>query len=304
MKISTQVFKIDRSICSDPFKFRLTRRQRVQIGLERSEGALLTVAIFRILALANLLAFEPAFSNDHQLVVINQSARGEHSPQRMFNFLGLPLGVLKLNQVITNTSEQATAVDLKALVERLSVALRKLFISSSRQLGGDCAAHAYLAQMILADHGISSGVLFGIAAWRVGPGDGDVISHVPDVDPVLLAQQPRAFPYHAWLETELFIIDFSTYTLRLKASQLDELDGSHTSVAWCPDYLLMKRDEVKTFKEVANAPGWGQAFYQEIPNLRQLLGKLGFSNEANDIDLDILRLILRKPEIHVMGMAI
>lgn len=207
-----------------------------------------------------------------------------------------------MNQLTVISNQQDASPVHPALVERLSTALRKLSISSSKQLGGDCAAHAYLAQRILADHGVQTRVAFGVAAWRIGPGDGDVISHVPQVGKVQLMMQPKAFPYHAWLETDSAIIDFSTHTLGLKASQLDAMDGGHTTVAWCPDYLVLKLGDVKSFEDVANAPQEGIAFYQEVPELLGLMKAHGFITEVSEVDLSVLQLIFRNPDIHVMGV--
>lgn len=201
-----------------------------------------------------------------------------------------------------NVISSHQAAPLPGLIERLSAALRKLSTSTSQQLGGDCAAHAYLAQQVLADHGVQARVVFGVAAWRIGPGDGDVISHIPQFNPALLSLQPKAFPYHAWLETDSAIIDFSTHTLGLKASQLDAQDGGHTTVAWCPDYLFLKMEEVKTFEDVAQAPLQGVAFYQEVPELLDLLKLHGFAPEVSEVDLNVLRMIVRNPDIHVMGV--
>jgi len=207
-----------------------------------------------------------------------------------------------LEQTNAIPSEHVIPPGTQVIIERLSAALRKLTISASQSLGSDCAAHAYLSQRVLADEGIHTRVVIGAAAWRIGPGDGDVISHVPQTNGVQVALQPKAFPYHAWLETDTHIIDFSTHTLGLKASQLDAMDGGHTTVAWCPDFLLLAREDVKSYRDVAQAPREGVAFYREIPALLGLMIARGFIDEANEEDLYVLRMIYRNPDIHVIGV--
>jgi hypothetical protein len=192
--------------------------------------------------------------------------------------------------------------DRLEIVKRLSIALQKLTQSSSLYLGSDCACHAYLAQKILTENGIECRVAIGAAAWRVGPNDGDVISHIPSRENILFKADTKAIPYHAWVETDSFIIDFSTHTLRLKASQLDALDGGHTTVEWNPEFLLLTKEEVKTYREVAQAPQGGVAFYQEIPALLEFMKSKGFTDESDPEDLENLRFIYSNPEVHIMGI--
>lgn len=189
-----------------------------------------------------------------------------------------------------------------AVVERLSVALQKLTCSSSLKLGSDCAEHAYLAWHILTENGFDCRVAIGAAAWRIGPNDGDVISHLPRRADILAAKSTKAIPYHAWVETDTEVIDFSTHTLRLKASQLDAQDGGNTTVQWCPDFLLMPKVDIKSYGEVAQAPREGVAFYQEIPGLLDFMKSKGFTEETGAEDLAILRLIFSNPTVHVMGV--
>lgn len=194
-----------------------------------------------------------------------------------------------------------TALDKLEIIERLSIALRKLTSSSSLHFGSDCALHAYLARHVLTENGFDCRVAIGAAAWRIGPNDGDVISHIPRREDILAGQSKGAIPYHAWLETDSEIIDFSTHSMRVKASQLDALDGGHTSVDWCPDFLLLSKAEVKSYGEVAQAPREGVAFYQEVPGLLEYMKSKGFVEESSPEDLAILRLVFSNPEVNVMG---
>jgi hypothetical protein len=119
-------------------------------------------------------------------------------------------------------ASRATA--LSAAAQQVSAALRKLASASSGHLGSDCYVHAALGNRLLADLAIETKPVVGFAAWRVGNGDGDVISHTPRTQGHLPAGG-RGFAYHAWLDCSGFIIDFTTYQLSQKALTLDAADG-------------------------------------------------------------------------------
>ena len=162
--------------------------------------------------------------------------------------------------------------------------------------------HAQLARFILQEEGVPTRLVVGEAAWRIGSGDGDVITHSPTVGgyaPVGV----QAMAYHAWLESGATIIDFSTHSLRVKAAQLDAMDGGTTTVEWCPPYLVIERSAVLTLKEVAQAADAGVAFYQEIPELYEFMAWLGkgLEKEADQQELQLLRIIFDQPQIAVFG---
>ena len=160
--------------------------------------------------------------------------------------------------------------------------------------------HAKMAQSILHEEGVSTRLVVGEAAWRIGSGDGDVITHSLSVGgyaPVGV----KALAYHAWLETDESIIDFSTHSLRVKASQLDALDGGKTNVAWCPPYLVIDRSKSTSLKEVAQAASEGVVWYQEHPGLHEFISKNGITKEADPQDRMLLRLIFDQPNIAVFG---
>jgi hypothetical protein len=207
-----------------------------------------------------------------------------------------------MNQVVNSVHADLWSNDQFNLVEQLSKALQKLTTSASATLGSDCAVHAYLAHPVLVEHGIDCRVVIGAAAWRIGPNDGDVITHIPQHSQIAAATKNKAIPYHAWLENDSHIIDFSTHTLRLKAAQLDASDGGQTTVEWCPDYILISKTAVKPLHEVVQEPNHGHAYYQEIPGLVGFMKSIGFRDQANQEDLTTLRLVLANPAMHVMGI--
>lgn len=183
---------------------------------------------------------------------------------------------------------------------RLACAIQKLTTSASAHLGADCMLHAQLAQTILQDEGVSTRLTVGEAAWRIGSGDGDVITHSPSVGGYAPAGA-KALAYHAWLESGTAIIDFSTHSLRAKASQLDALDGGKTTVAWCPPFLVIERSQLMTLKEVAQAASEGVAFYQEVPGLHEFLIERGLTKTVESQDRVLLRMIFDQPQIAVFG---
>lgn len=99
------------------------------------------------------------------------------------------------------------------VVPRVAHAIRRLAMAASPSVGSDCYLHAALGRQLLADLGIEARVVTGYAAWRVGPGDGDVISHTHQ-ETSYLPQGAIGFAYHAWLACAGHVIDFTTYQLK------------------------------------------------------------------------------------------
>lgn len=196
--------------------------------------------------------------------------------------------------------KQAQAVilpQLEPLLPRIASAIRKLATAASDKLGSDCYLHAELGRQLLADHGISATIVKGYASWRVGPADGDVISHT-NKEKGYLPPGAQGLAYHVWLECADHVLDFTTYLLPLKGAELDRADGGHTQVLWHPEYLFLARSQVLGYREVAQAPHEGVAHYEADPRLNTVLGK---TFELDPEDLAAARLILANPEVHVMG---
>jgi len=183
---------------------------------------------------------------------------------------------------------------------RLACALQKLMTGASAQLGADCLLHAQLAQNLLGEEGVPTRLVLGEAAWRVGSGDGDVITHSPNVGGYPQTGA-KAMAYHAWLESGGNIIDFSTHSLRTKAAQLDAFDGGKTSVEWCPPYLVLERSQSLTLKEVAQADSAGVAFYREIPGLHEFMIEHCHVKDVDARNRQLLRLVFDHPQMNVFG---
>ncbi|KVP40056.1 hypothetical protein WJ87_07695 [Burkholderia ubonensis] len=195
-------------------------------------------------------------------------------------------------------SLEAQRAPLEFAVRQVSHALRRLAEAASASLGADCYTHAELGRVLLADLGFTFETQVGFAAWRVGRGDSDVLSHVPNVQAYLPPGAGMGFAYHAWLEGNEWLVDFTTYQFRRKGQELDAADGGHTRVDWCPDYLLLSRHELRSYKEVAQAPGPGLAFYESNADLTSRMAS-SYSLDAEDVAT--ARLILSNPDMMVLG---
>ena len=147
--------------------------------------------------------------------------------------------------------KNAAQEKLLAAVERVSCAVRRFATASSRDFGSDCYFHALLGGALLADLDFSTECQFGYAGWRVGPGNGDVIGSGPFVQQSFGPVGKPGLMYHSWLLCQNWIVDFTTYQLRLKARRLDACDGAHTTVEWCPDFLLWPPERVASNRLVS-----------------------------------------------------
>lgn len=198
-------------------------------------------------------------------------------------------------------SDVIRQIDQKVNLQRVATAVRKLSEASSANIGRDCHLHAGLCQALLARLGVETTLVIGYAAWRVGNGDGDVINHLPMKN---MVHQPKAHPYHAWLEfgnpTSRFriILDFTTYQLHRKAAELDALDGGHTTVEWCPDYLAVPFSQATSEGDVRTLHTGLFYYERDVPLERQLLAQ---SKPLDQEDIENLAFIYQNPNINVFG---
>lgn len=181
-----------------------------------------------------------------------------------------------------------------------SHALRRLTLAASDNLGGDCFTIAKLGQILLADQGIRAELVVGYAAWRIGPGDADVIAHTPSAQGHV-PEGLLGLAYHAWLALPAHgaILDFTTFQLGLKAQNLDAMDGGRTQCDWQPDYLLAPASAGKTFREVAQAARPVAFHYEAQPELHTLLEST-YTMDADNVRM--ARLVMSNPQAHVVGV--
>jgi len=178
---------------------------------------------------------------------------------------------------------------------RVASAIRRLATATSARHGSDCYVHAALAQAVLARLGVSSQITIGFCAFRVGEGDSDVVAHAPLAG---MVYQEDAIPYHAWLNLGGNIFDTTTYAIRSKAAELDRLDGGHTDVIWCPDYLFVPLDTVSTMKDVAKCHA-GMYYYERVLDLEEKIKRISEPLDAGDIETAWL--LYQTPDMMVIG---
>ena len=198
----------------------------------------------------------------------------------------------------TKKHAQAQFTTLQEAVGRVSAVLIKLASAASAHLASDCFLHAYLGKALLEDLGIQSELRAGYAAWRVGAGDSDVIAHVNGL-PGHLPVGVMGFPYHVWLKSGAFLIDFTTYLLPQKAKALDKADGGQTTVEWNPLVLLLPHEQIVSFRSVARHPDAGVVYYERIEDVEQLVFSMAVCDQS---DLAVARLLLAEPEMRVIGI--
>ena len=193
------------------------------------------------------------------------------------------------------TSRAIPKFDKNKDLPRISSALRRLATAASGNLGSDCYIHAAIAQEILNRLGVSSKLIAGYAAWRVGNGDGDVILHAPLPN---MPSQPGSVAYHMWIEANNHLIDFTTYQLRHKALQMDKLDGGTTTVTWCPDYLAVPKKSVSPLRSVIQLRA-GMYFYKQDKEIENLIISAAHPLDADDINTAWL--LYQNQELCVFG---
>jgi hypothetical protein len=193
------------------------------------------------------------------------------------------------------TSRAIPKFDKNNDLPRISSALRRLATAASGNLGSDCYIHAAIAQEILNRLGVSSKLVAGYAAWRVGDGDGDVILHAPLPN---MPSQPESVAYHMWLEVGNQLVDFTTYQLRYKSSQMDKLDGGSTTVKWCPDYLSVPKKSVSTLRAVIQLRA-GLYFYKQDTAIENLI--ISAARPLDDDDINTAWLLYQNLELRVFG---
>lgn len=189
------------------------------------------------------------------------------------------------------TEEQIAGFDF----QQLASAIHRLVDAAGTHQGVDCYTQALLASEILLRHGITAEIAVGFAAFRVGNGDGDVITHAPMPG---MPYQPNAAAYHAWIEIGDWIFDTTTSQLRQKAADLDALDGGTTTVDWCPDYLLVQKSSVSTFRQVTCEHA-GMYFYERRQDVEDLI--LTTAPETCETDVQAAIALFENPEIIVIG---
>lgn len=138
--------------------------------------------------------------------------------------------------------------------------------------GADCLLYAQAGALLLQAHGLPAEPVAGSAAWRVGDGDSDVISHARELrGPQFKPESGKALLFHAWVHLPGYVIDFSTSTLPRKARELDAADGGTTQVTWAPPFLCVPLSSCRTPREVLMAPKAGVYAYVRHVDIEALV---------------------------------
>lgn len=181
------------------------------------------------------------------------------------------------------------------VLSHISSALRRLATAASGNFGSDCYIHSALAQVMLARLGIDSNLVVGYAAWRVGNGDSDIVIHAPLPN---MLPQPSGVAYHAWLELDNHLLDFTTYQLRSKAAHIDELDGGKTNVRWCPDFLFATKKSISPLGHVIQKRA-GLYYYEREPDLEEKI--ISGATPLDTDDISHVWLLYQNQNIQVFG---
>lgn len=156
-----------------------------------------------------------------------------------------------------NTQPQRPNDDELALIAQ---AMQKVIGAITSFHGADCLLTSKVAAAALRKLGYENAVaVAGSAAWRVGEGDGDVVMHAMEMSHqstgLLKPNSADGVPaglFHAWVQVNNDIVDFTTACLPAKAHALDAMDGMTTTVDWSPPFLWVDAKTCQSFDEVAN----------------------------------------------------
>lgn len=168
--------------------------------------------------------------------------------------------------------------------QAFSTAMQKLLAATSAHHGYDCYTFAMLANLALARLGIPSEICAGFAAWRVAEAAHAVVSHHPDGQ-LLASPNEESFLYHAWLKIGIDYVDFTTYQLRMKAEEMDRMDGQHTPVSWCPDYLWFPSKSGISYVGVRDSFSAGVYHYERNTPIEARLKRAAIVPDQEDIDV-------------------
>lgn len=175
---------------------------------------------------------------------------------------------------------------------------KEFFVQSVRQVvsavtdlpGSDCILYAAVGAGLLSKLGFDAEPAAGSAAWRVGEGDADVISHATEITgPVYgpgASEGKLAGMFHAWVSVSTTkgddIVDLTTWQLKKKGRELDLADGGTTTVDYCPDFLWVSADSDKllTPRDVLQSYDSGVFAYIRKPSVESVVFNDGIMEEA------------------------
>lgn len=199
---------------------------------------------------------------------------------------------------------------------QLGQAISQVVGAATNFHGADCLLYAGVAAKVLQTMGYPARMVAGSAVWRVGPGDGDVVSHALEINAPGTVNSAtfapsnsgaKALMFHAWVEVGEDIIDFTTASLADKAAQLDKMDRRHTQVDWSPQALWLQKNQCLDLLDVVNAPDAGVCAYQRHESIEKIvMGKslenVDFDTHAANVGL-VFRALQAGRRMHVIGLG-
>lgn len=194
-----------------------------------------------------------------------------------------------------------------------AAAVRRVVEALSPGRGVDCTLYAQVGAALLRGLALPAAAVAGSAAWRVGPGDTDVISHAPEVTGQAFEPQdlgPSGL-FHAWVDLPTHVVDFSTWTLASKAQLLDASDGGRTQVDWCPASLWAPKTAGLSPRQVVRSLEAGQFSYVRHPHIEPIVFGAGLGRDqaeraleqAGESALLVYKALLQGHHIQVMGVG-
>lgn len=191
--------------------------------------------------------------------------------------------------------------------DKLGLAFKRTLGATSESYGTDCVLYAKVGAIVLNQLGLKNAkAVSGEAIWRVGEGDGDVISHsISSMNSsiVMPSEAKAAGMFHAWIECDDEVIDFTTFSLRAKAKILDMADGGKTSVDWCPEYLWVKKSSCSSLQDVMNSWDFGVYAYVRVPEKEsELLATTASLDETAASVLNVYRMLESGVDVNVLAI--
>lgn len=207
---------------------------------------------------------------------------------------------------------EAISPAIEGVLEHLSEAMHRVVGAVTDFHGADCLLYAEVGAEALRRLGVDANAVAGTASWRVGPGDGDVISHATSVlHPNALVGVPsgemKAGMFHAWIEVGTKVLDFTTRQFAHKALQLDEMDGNTTQVDWCPPFLWLERKDLLSHADVASAPGAGVCSYERSRDIENtVLGGVDGDDRKYlaNVVLQAMKSLQAGQKLNVIGLGL
>lgn len=138
--------------------------------------------------------------------------------------------------------------------------------------GMDCVRQAFALKTLLVAAGYDARQEIGVAAWRCGTGNADVIAHHESVTTRSGDGPDCGFLGHSWVEVDgYYIVDSTTADLPAKMADMNRIDGMNGMCVWHPEFLFARKSMSKTVHEVRQSYTVGVFYYEARPEFRDIV---------------------------------